>query len=82
MPTSSEAQKRFDEEERAYWNQRDALLERYAGKWVAVVGGQVVSAGDQMNKVAAEAWQKTGSGLMYMNLVGNEDVVLRVRLRV
>lgn len=41
--------------------------------------GQVVASGDQMNKVAAEALRKTGSGLMYVKLVGGEDVVLRVR---
>jgi hypothetical protein len=79
LPTSTQAQRQFEEEERAYWQNRDALMERYAGKWVAVVGGQVVASGDQMNKVAAEAWRKTGSGVMYVSLVGQEDVVLRVR---
>jgi len=49
------------------------------GQVVALVGGQVVASGNQMNKVAAEAWRRTGSGLMYVNLVGGEDVVLRVR---
>jgi hypothetical protein len=39
----------------------------------------VVAVGDQMNKVAAEALRKTGSGLMYVNLVGGEETVLRVR---
>jgi hypothetical protein len=75
LPTSTQAQRQFEEEERAYWQNRDALMERYAGKWVAVVGGQVVASGDQMNKVAAEAWRKTGSGVMYVSLVGQEDVV-------
>ena len=79
MPTSAEAQERFEQEQQAYWQQRDELLQKYAGKWVALVGGQVVASGEQMNKVAAEAWRKTGSGLMYVNLVGGEDVVLRVR---
>ena len=74
MPTDADAQERFDGEQRAYWQQRDELLQKYAGKWVALVGGQVVAFGDQMNKVAAEAWRKTGSGLMYVNLVGGEDV--------
>jgi len=46
---------------------------------VAIVDGQVVAVGDQMNKVAEEAWRKTGHGLMYVNLVGGEDIVLRVR---
>jgi predicted aspartyl protease len=76
---SAEAKQRFEQEEQAYWQQRDELLQRYAGKWVAVVAGQVAAVGDQMNKVAAEALQKTGSGLMYVNLVGGEDIVLRVR---
>ena len=79
MPTNADAQKRFEGEERAYWQQRDRLAELYAGKWVAVVAEQVVASGDQMNKVAAEAWRKTGSALMYVNLVGGEDAVLRVR---
>jgi hypothetical protein len=79
LPTSAETEERFEQEERAYWQQRDELLRQYAGKWVAVVGGQVVASGNQMNKVAAEAWRRTGSGLMYVNLVGGEDVVLRVR---
>jgi hypothetical protein len=76
---SVEARQRFEQEEQAYWQQRDELLKQYAGKWVAIVGGQVVAAGDQMNRVAAEALRKTGSGLMYVNLVGGEGVVLRVR---
>jgi Family of unknown function (DUF5678)/Aspartyl protease len=79
MPMSAEAKQRFEQEEQAYWQQRDELLKQYAGQWVAVVGGQVVAAGEQMNKVAAEALRKTGSGLMYVNLVGGEGVVLRVR---
>jgi predicted aspartyl protease len=84
LPTSTEAQERFEQEQRAYWQQRDELLQKYAGKWVALVGGQVVASGDQMNgdqmnKVAAEALRKTGSSLMYVDLVGGEDVVVRVR---
>lgn len=79
MPVSAETKQRFDQEERAYWQHRDELLKQYRGKWVAVVGGQVVAAGEQMNKVAAAAFRKTGSGLMYVNLVGREDIVLRIR---
>jgi predicted aspartyl protease len=75
----AETQQRFEQEEQSYWRQRDELLRQYAGKWVAIVGGQVAAVGEQMNKVAAEAWRKTGSGLMYVNLVGGEDVALRVR---
>jgi hypothetical protein len=77
LPTSTEAQKRFEEEEHACWQQREQLVQQYAGRWVAVVGGQVVAVGDQMNKVAAEAWRKTGSGLMYVNRAGEENAVWR-----
>src|SRR2546427_11396099 len=79
MPMTEDAQQKFEQEEQAYWRQRDELLKQYAGRWVAIVGGLVVAVGEQMNKVAAEAWRKTGSGLMYVNLVGEEDLVLRVR---
>ncbi|MCI0388441.1 MAG: DUF5678 domain-containing protein [Acidobacteria bacterium] len=79
MPMIEDARRKFEQEEQAYWRQRDELLKQYAGKWVAIVGGLVVAVGEQMNKVAAEAWRKTGSGLMYVNLVGEEDLVLRVR---
>lgn len=79
MPTTEDAQRKFEQEEQAYWRQREELLQRYTGRWVAIVGGLVVAVGKQMNKVAAEAWRKTGSGLMYVNLVGEEDLVLRVR---
>jgi predicted aspartyl protease len=79
MPMSTETKQRFEEEEQAYWRQREQLLEQYPGRWVAIVGGKVVAVGDQMNKVAAEALKKTGSGLMYVNLVGGEEIILRVR---
>jgi hypothetical protein len=75
----AETRQRFAREEAAYWRQRDELLKLYAGKWVAIVNEQVAAVGEQMNKVAAEASRKTGSGLMYVQLVGEEDLVLRVR---
>ncbi len=79
MPMTAETRQQFEEEEQAYWRQRDELLCRYSGQWVAIVGGRVVAVGEQMNKVAAEALRTTGSGLMYVNRVGREDAVLRVR---
>jgi hypothetical protein len=79
VSADAEAKQRFEQEEQAYWQQREELLKQHAGKWIAIVGGQVVAVGDQMNKVAAEALRKTGSGLMYVNRVGGEDSVLRVR---
>lgn len=77
--TMAEAHKQFEEEKKAYWAQRDALLQEYTGRWVAIVNGQVAGAAAQMNKAAGEAFRNTGKGVMYVALVGNEDVVLRVR---
>jgi hypothetical protein len=31
MPMSPEARQRFEQEEQAYWQQRDQLLKQYAG---------------------------------------------------
>jgi predicted aspartyl protease len=76
---SDEAKHQFEQEEQAYWQQREELLKQYSGKWVAIVCGQVVAVGEQMNKTAAAAFRKTGSTLMYVNLVGKEDIVLRIR---
>ena len=47
----AETQQRFRQEEAAYWQQRDELLKLYPGKWVAIVGGQVVAVGEQMIKL-------------------------------
>jgi hypothetical protein len=53
LPQRVETQQRFEQEEQSYWRQRDELMKQYAGKWVAIVGGQVAAVGEQMNKVAA-----------------------------
>jgi len=75
----TKAQEQFEREKRAYFAMRDQLLQTHFGKWVAIVDGKVVAVGDQMNKVAAEAFQKTGKAVMYVACVGKEDMVLKVR---
>lgn len=79
MALNIDVQQQFAAEEKAYWQQRDDLLQQFAGQWVAIVGGRVVASAEQMNKAAAEAFRKTGSTVMYVNLVGTEGVVLRAR---
>jgi hypothetical protein len=76
---TAETKKQFEKEEQAYWQQRDALLKQYRGKWVAVVGGQVVAAGDHSGEVIREAHRKTGSKVGYVAHVGYEDEVYRIR---
>jgi hypothetical protein len=75
MPMSQETQERFKAEEQAYWQQRDELLQRYPGQWVAVVGGEVVAAGDDSGAVIREAFRKTGSRVGFVQRVGDEDRV-------
>jgi uncharacterized protein DUF5678 len=77
--TSPDAERQFELEEQAYWQQRPALIERYPGKWVAIVGGKVVAVGDQMNRTAAEAYRKTKIGVMFVARMGDEDVEFRIR---
>jgi hypothetical protein len=36
----AETRQRFEQEEQAYWQQREELLKQYEGKWVAIIGGQ------------------------------------------
>ncbi len=73
------AQEQFEREKQAYWAMRDELLKTYYGKWVAIVEGKVAAVGEQMSKVAAEAFQRTGKAVMYVACVGKEDIVLKVR---
>ncbi len=79
MPMNAETRQRFEQEEQAYWQQREELLKRYKGKWVAIVGGQVVAVGDNSGAVIREAYQKTGSTAGFVAHVGCEDEVYRIR---
>jgi predicted aspartyl protease len=79
MRMSDAVRERFEQEKQAYWQQRDDLLKRFAGKWVAVVGGQVVATGDSSGAVIRAAYEQTGNAVGYVARVGHEDEVLRVR---
>lgn len=79
MPMSVETKQQFEQEAQAYWQRRDELLQQYADKWVAIVGGQVVAVGNHSGEVIRQAYQKTGSKVGYVAHVGHEDVVYRIR---
>src|SRR5437870_6003136 len=72
-------QERFRRDERAYWEQREMLLARYPGRWVAIVDGQVVAVGDRSGEVIRAAYERTGSRAGYAAHVGREDEVYRIR---
>lgn len=74
-----QAQEQFEREKKAYFAMRDELMKTHFGKWVDIVDGEVAAIGDQMGKVAAEAFQKTGKAVMYVVCVGREDMLLKVR---
>ncbi|MEA3460053.1 MAG: DUF5678 domain-containing protein [Chloroflexota bacterium] len=71
----------FEEQKRAYWQSRDELLKRYPHQWVAIANGVVVASGDSATKVMLDAYRKTGSKVLYINKVGDEERVMRKRIR-
>ncbi len=67
--------------ERAYWQQREQLVQRFANKWVAVHNGQVVTVGEDMATVMDEVG-KQGLCDAYIEKVGGEsDTVFTIRQR-
>src|SRR5437879_6472771 len=79
MPMTEETRKQFEQEERAYWAQRDELLKHFSGKFVAIVDGKVAAVGNLMNKVAAEAYRITRKKVSCVTLVGDENFEIRIR---
>lgn len=79
MPTSAKTRERFEAERAAYWTMRDELMKQYRGKWVAVVGGQVVAVADKASKVLEDAHQRTKSKVGFAVRVGYEHVVRKIR---
>ena len=79
MSMSADTRRQFELEEQAYWRQREKLLTLHHGKWVAIVAGEMVAIGDEMNKVAEEAFRKTDSNVMFVSHVGEEDTEFRIR---
>ena len=64
--------------EQAYLGMRDKLLASYPGQWVAVAGGKVLTASDDLVTVATQA--ALAGGHPYIARVGAEDqVVFRLR---
>src|SRR5437879_4146595 len=72
-------QRQFEEEEQAYWRLRETLRRTHPGKWVAVVNASVVAVGEQMGEVISEALGQTGSSVMYVTQVGDENPEYRIR---
>lgn len=67
--------------ERAYWQQRDQLMQRWPNKWVAVHEGRVVAVDEDMTTVMDQVGQQ-GLGDTYVEKVGGEfDTVFTTRRR-
>src|SRR2546427_8993084 len=79
MPMTEGTRRQFEQEERAYWQQREKLLKSYPDKWVAIIDGEVVAVGDDMNLVGEAAFQKTDSNVMFVTHVGHENIEFKIR---
>ena len=67
--------------ERAYWQQRERLVQQFPNKWVAVYNGQVVAVAETMTTVMDQVGQQ-GLGDAYIEKVGGEfDTVVTIRQR-
>jgi hypothetical protein len=67
--------------ERAYWQQRERLVQQFPNKWVAVYNGQVVAVAENMTTVMDQVGQQ-GLGDAYIEKVGGEfDTVFTIRRR-
>lgn len=67
--------------ERAYWQQRDRLMQQWPNKWVAVYEGQVVAMAETMTTVMDQVGQM-GVSDAYIEKVGGEfDTVFTIRQR-
>ena len=51
------------------------VVKNIAENELVIVEGKVVAVGEQMNKVAAEAFQKTGKAVMYVACVSKVETV-------
>jgi len=67
--------------ERAYWQQREGLIQQWPNQWVAVHDGQVVAVGEEMTTVMDRVGQQSLCDA-YIEKVGGEfDTVLTIRRR-
>ena len=76
-PSLLEVMSTFEEERRAFLSMR-AQLEadpRYAGKYVAVLGGAVVDSDEDPRELARRTYRKHGYTPIYFGFVGPERVV-------
>ncbi len=71
--------KEFLENEKSYWEVRDALLPGCKGKWVAVRGGKVVAESTNVFDILDRA--EEAGGHPYIARVGHEDMEFKIRRR-
>ncbi len=65
----------FERERKAFKRMLPRLKKRYAGMYVAVKNGEVVSAAHSKEEAATKAYKKFGYTLIYVGYVGEERVV-------
>jgi hypothetical protein len=65
----------FEEEERAFRQQRRQLLHRYKGQFVALYQGRVVAHGPDDEELAREVFERFGDVAFYVAKVEKEPTV-------
>jgi len=66
----------FDEERAAFYEMKDALLDTYAGQYVAVRNGHVVDSGSDPVDLAMRVYARFGYVPIYVGLVSEEPEVV------
>ena len=66
------------QEQRAFQQQREKLLRRYAGEYVALQGGRVVAHGRDDETLAAQMFARVGDEPFYIAHVGEMPVIAEI----
>lgn len=71
----------FQQQKDFYWKIRDDLLRKYKGKWVSIAQNKVAAVAESSTDVLKMAYENTKANVMYINKVGEEEKVMRKRIR-
>ncbi len=71
----------FQQQKEFYWKTRDELLRKYKGKWVSIAQNKIAAVAESLTDALKIAYENTNAKIMYINKVGEEDKVMRKRIR-
>jgi predicted aspartyl protease len=71
----------FQRQKEFYWKIREELLDKYSGKWVSIAQNKIAAVAESPTDALKKAYEKTKAKVMYLNKVGEEEKVMRKRIR-